>query len=115
MNGYGAESDLNSRVQERTESALGQTVPKQAPPMDVSMRTLGQNIERLQQAVHVLQGKLEPVLYPEPPSPATPAARANDASSRRASSGLGSSINNFSDQVEGIAERVSSLIRRCEL
>lgn len=87
--------------------------PKSVPPMDVSMRNLGMNIERLAQAVQVLHGKLDPVLYPEPPSPNV--NQAVETRGPRASSNLGNAVNGFADQIEAITDRVNSIIRRCEL
>lgn len=119
-NGYGqaggsgdlaSDKLMTAREMERLGAA---NTPKQIPAMDVAVRNLGMNIERLLQAVTNLQAKLEPVLYPEPPQPASTGGGI-EARAPRASSGLGCSINNFADQIELLTERVNSTTRRCEL
>ena len=106
-------SEAHSRGVPVLGAAGAMNSPKQTPAMDSSMRTLGQNIERLAQAIQVLSGKIEPVLYSEPPSPHTTAAVETRAP--RASSNLGASINSYADQIESLTDRVNSLTRRCEL
>lgn len=117
-NGYGqvdGPSKAASDIQERTLNQLGAMQAKSSPPMDVSMRGLGQSIERLAMVVQTLAGKLEPVMYPEPPSPTTTGVQAVDTRGPRASSNLGSTVNSFADQIDGLTDRVNSMIRRCEL
>jgi len=82
------------------------------PPMNVSLGFLAENLERLTQALQLLQGKLEPVLYAEPPMNKTGAV---DAHAPRASSDLGAAINRHADHVTVLTELVNSMTRRCEL
>lgn len=116
-NGYGRDVQSDKFMTPKEINSLGgigsTNVPKSVPPMDVSLRALGQNIERLQVAIQSLHGKLDPVLYPEPPTPV--ATQAVEGRGPRASSALGSTINQFADQIENITDRVSQMIRRCEL
>jgi glycogen synthase len=116
QNGYGQGDVWSSKTATEVGGLAGTMLnapqPK-SPPMGVSLQQLGQNIERLQQAIQLLQAKLEPVLYSEPPSPA--GAQGVETRGMRASSNLGSSINSYADQIEAITDRVNGMVRRCEL
>lgn len=85
---------------------------KDTPPMEMVLRTLAERAERLAQTVQHVEQRFCTVVRPEPPSPAT---TGREARPTRSVSSLGSMIEQHTQQIEALTERLSSLLQRCEL
>lgn len=82
------------------------------PPMASEMRNLERSIKRLDQAISQLAGRIEPVCRVEPP---TAVGNGGTEARARAASGLGSQVGSAADQIDGLTNRVTGLLQRCEL
>lgn len=84
-------------------------------PMLATVNRLREQMLDLERAVSILQEKITPVLYAEPPS-IQQADRDNVPKAEMlASCDLGSSINAISTAIELVTARLNAMIRRCEL
>lgn len=106
-----AESHAHWINANKTAAAIQTERP--TPMMDVAMQGLARSIGRLESLVTQAETRFSAVVAPEPPSPAR---EANGVSTGRSSAAsLGIAIEGGARQIEGIADRLQAMIRRCEL
>lgn len=109
QNGY--ESDFVPEKFNGAGAMLAKTA-EPTPPLASEMRNLERSIKRLDQVISQLAGRIEPVCRVEPPTALGNGAQEARA---RAASGLGSQVGIAADQIDGLTNRVTGLLQRCEL